>query len=151
METPKVEPPAPEPEPVPEPPKPEPKPTRFSISRIKELINSYTKEQLESIANPEVVAKAKEISEWKVEEVEVKMKEDPIRFNKKQSKADDKPYIKTGVRKDHAQEAEKLGYEQRKDAKVTIVVGAKETLETREFRDIIKKSATDGFLDRKME
>ena len=34
---------------------------------------------------------------------------------------------------------------------MTIVIGAKETIETREFRDIIKKkAATDGFLDRKM-
>ena len=59
------------------------------------------------MANPEVVEKVKYISSWKVEEVEVKLKEDPVRFNKKPSnnnKPDDsKSYIKTGVRKDHAQ------------------------------------------------
>jgi hypothetical protein len=40
-------------------PKPEPKPVRFSINQIKEFINSFSKEDLEKHANPEVVEKTK--------------------------------------------------------------------------------------------
>jgi hypothetical protein len=82
---------------------------KFSISQIKEFINSFSKEELEKHANPEVVAKTKEIKEWKCEEVEVKLKEDskPYLNQKKDSKREDgKPTtIKTGVRRDEAKEA----------------------------------------------
>ena len=57
--------PEPQPKVVVPPPKPQPKPTKFTISQIKELINAHTKEELEKIVNPEVLAKATEISQWK--------------------------------------------------------------------------------------
>lgn len=77
---------------------------KFSIAQIKEFINSFSKEELEKQANPEVVAKAKEIKEWKCEEVEVKLKEDTKTFQKKESKREDgkTPAMKFGVKRDEA-------------------------------------------------
>jgi hypothetical protein len=50
-------------------PKPPPQPKKFSIEEIKKFIDSSSKEELEEHANPEVVAKAKEISGWATQEV----------------------------------------------------------------------------------
>ena len=146
----------PEPVPVKEPPKP----TKFSILQIKDLINEYSKEdkkaELEALVNPEVVSKVKEISSWKTDEVDVKFKEDPVKFNKKESRRDDNNQnkgnyaIKTGVRKDEAKEAARLGYKAAEETKVQIVVGAKETIETRQMKEKLKSNATD-FVSLKMK
>ena len=43
------------------------------------------------------------------------------------------------------------GYAQKEEKKVMIVVGANETLETRQMKDFIKKKAAEGgFLDKKL-
>lgn len=65
---------------VPEP-KPEPKPKKFSIEEIKQFINSVSKEELEKHVNPEVIAKAAEISAWPTQEIEVEQKDDKPRKN----------------------------------------------------------------------
>lgn len=142
------------PEPEPEPVKAQPKPMKFSIDQIKEFINSVSKEELEKHASPEVVAKAKELREWKCEEVEVKLKEkeDNKTFEKKGGKREDNKgnFIKTGVRRDEGKVAESMGYKPVEDKKVLIVVGAKETLETRQMKEELKKKAFD-FVGQKKE
>lgn len=106
--------------------------------------------------NPEVVAKVKEISSWKTEEVEVKFKEDPVKFKKNESRRDDnnpnKNYaIKTGIRKDEAKEAARMGYKPAEEAKIQIVVGAKETIETRQMKEKLKSNAIDFIAQRMKE
>lgn len=156
--------PEPIPEPIPEPevipvieepvvvPKPAPVPRKFTIEEIKSFINSCTKEELEQHANPEVVAKAKEISAWATQEVEVETKEDP-KFARKESKRPENKSgynnnnnvgIKTGVKRDEASVAQSMGYKST-DLGVQIVIGAKETLGTRQMKDEIKKKAGQDF------
>ena len=87
------------------------------------------------------------------------MKEDPIKFTKKDSNnrrddgRDNKGgynSIKTGVRKDEAKEAEKLGYKGVEEKKVQIVVGAKDTIEARQMKVELKNKAFD-FVQKRME
>lgn len=73
------------------------------------------------------------------------------KFTRKDNKAqynrrDDKPGIKTGViKRDEAKDAERMGYKQQKDADVVIVIGAKETLGTRQIKMEIRNKAGQDF------
>lgn len=146
--------PEPEPEPVviPEPvpaPKPEPKPRKFTIEEIKQFINSVTKEELEKHANPEVVSKANEISNWETKEIEVEQKEDKYKKSNEVKKStgggSKDQVIKTGIRKDEAKIAESLGYKGAETKVVQITIGKNETLETRKIKDEIKNMAGRDF------
>lgn len=99
-----------------------------------------------------MVAKAKEISAWATQEVEVETKEDP-KFARKESKRPENKSgynnnnsvgIKTGVKRDEASVAQSMGYKST-DLGVQIVIGAKETLGTRQMKDEIKKKAGQDF------
>lgn len=82
----------------------------------------------------------------------MKLKEENKPYDKKGGKRDDpkNANIRTGVRKDEAKEAERMGYRPAEDKKVMIVVGAKETLETRQMKEELKKKAFD-FVSQKQE
>ena len=98
------------------------------------------------MANPEVVTKVQEIKAWKCEEVEIKFREEPpSRYEKKGSKREEggkNTNFKMGTRQQQDIEtAKNLGYKPKEDPKVQLVIGAKETIETRIMRDDIKKKA----------
>ena len=93
------------------------------------------------------MTKVQEIKAWKCEEVEIKFREEPpSRYEKKGSKREREegknPNFKMGTRQQQDIEtAKNLGYKPKEEPKVQLVIGAKETIETRIMRNDIKNKA----------